>query len=141
MRIEFVMCSATVAHGTRQGKTPTRTAPEPGGERRLLPTRPARAIPSGMAKIYLVQKPYEADVIAAKVADPEAADLKAFIGKAGALAMGDAHWFVVSNIFYASCKLMWVEPDDPAAMLKVFVVDAPEKGGWVREDHPLRGKL
>jgi hypothetical protein len=94
-----------------------------------------------MAKIYLVKRPYEADVIAAKVADPAEADLDIFIGKAGALAMGDTHWFVVSNIFYASCKLLWVEPDDPQATLKVFVVDAPEKTGWRRADHPLKGRL
>ncbi len=94
-----------------------------------------------MAKMYLVQRPYEADVIAAKVADPATADLRVYVGKAGALALGDTHWFIVSNIFYASSKLLWVEPGDRSATLKVCIVDTPEEAGWVRDDHPLKGKL
>jgi hypothetical protein len=91
-----------------------------------------------MAKIYVVKQAYEADVVAAKVADPGEADILVFLEPGGAGALGDTLWFHAGK-FGATCKLFWTGRDDPKA-LKVFFVKERSEARWVR-DHPLRGQL
>jgi len=91
-----------------------------------------------MAKIHVVKQAYEADVVAAKVVDPNEADIHVFLEPGGARALGDTRWFYAGK-FQATTKLFWAGREDPNA-LKVFFVEEESQAKWVK-DHALRGQL
>lgn len=91
-----------------------------------------------MAKIHVVKQAYEADVVAAEVADPGDADLLVFLDRGGAKALGDTRWCYAGK-FRATTKLFWADRSDANA-LKVFFVEEESQARWVK-DHTLRGQL
>ncbi len=91
-----------------------------------------------MAKIHVVKRAYEADVVAAKVVDPAEADILVFLDPGGARAIGDTLWSYAGK-FQATTKLFWAGREDPNA-LKVFFVEEASQAKWMK-DHVLRGQL
>lgn len=92
-----------------------------------------------MAKIFIVKRDYEADVKAVKVDSQDEADILVFVDKAGAKAIGDAHWYYVGSEFACTAKVFWAERDYPGAV-KVFFVGEASEAKWIR-DHPSRGQF
>jgi hypothetical protein len=92
-----------------------------------------------VAKIFVVERDYQADIKAVKVDRAEEADILVFVEKNGARALGDTRWFYVGGIFSCTAKVFWADRDYPGA-LKVFFVDEESEAKWTTE-HPLRGQL
>jgi hypothetical protein len=92
-----------------------------------------------MARIYLVDKDYKADVKVFEVNHKDEADLLYCLVDKDTKAQGDALWYYVDKDYDATCKVFCVDHDYNAD-LKIFRVNNYNEAKW-QNNHKLKNKI
>lgn len=80
-----------------------------------------------MAKVFVTDSSYDADIKVSKASSEYDADLKVFVVGSEYEATSDGLWCYVDSSGQATSKITWVESGGD---LKVFFVDSSGQAGW-----------
>ena len=92
-----------------------------------------------MAKVYVVNQPWEADVKLFRVREEYLADLRVYITDEAWRAENDQIWFYVEQPWEASVSVFWVE-NEWEADIKVYFEEYEYQAGW-NTSNPWQNRL